>query len=305
MDNDDRQEGRILTRREVLALIGGGSLALLVGCAADSGAGQAATATPKLNAEAQSAVAQQSSPSAAASAAAEVATADAATSALPNCVVRPEVTEGPYYVDEQLVRADIRSDPGTGAVKAGAPLALTFAVSQVANGACTPLAGATVDVWHCDADGVYSDVTDAGFSTVGQKFLRGSQVTDSQGRATFTTIYPGWYAGRTVHIHFKVRPSTTTAFTSQLFFDDAFTDQVFKAAPYSAKGQRNTLNSNDGIYEQQLLLSVDKAGDGYAATFPIGIDLSTIGSGQSGGPGGPGSGGPPPGGPRPGATTAP
>jgi protocatechuate 3,4-dioxygenase beta subunit len=174
-------------------------------------------------------------------------------------------------VSEDLVRSDIRSDPSTGAVKEGTPLVLTFNVSQVANSGCSALQGATVEIWHCDAAGAYSDVTDRSFDTVGQKWLRGSQVTDANGKATFTTIYPGWYQGRAVHIHFKVHPDTSSVFTSQLFFDDALSDQVFTQAPYSSKGKRNTLNSNDGIYKDLLLLTVTKTDQGYAATFDIGM----------------------------------
>jgi protocatechuate 3,4-dioxygenase beta subunit len=195
-------------------------------------------------------------------------------------VVRPEQTEGPYFVDEMLNRSDIRSDPSDGSVRPGIPLALSFVVSRIGN-TCEPLAGAMVDVWHCDAAGVYSDVNDrSSGSTVGQKFLRGHQVTDTNGRAHFTTIYPGWYPGRTVHIHFKIRTEeagATQEFTSQLYFDDAFSDQVFTNEPYAAKGQRGTRNENDGIYRDggsQLLLNVIPTADGYAATFDIGLDMS-------------------------------
>jgi protocatechuate 3,4-dioxygenase beta subunit len=192
--------------------------------------------------------------------------------------VRPEVTEGPYYVDEDLNRSDIRSDPGTGTVKDGARLALTFRVVQVTSAGCTPLPGAKVEIWHCDAAGVYSDVSDPGFDTSGQKFLRGYQVTDANGQATFTTIYPGWYSSRAVHIHFKIHDDASgqsREFTSQLFFDDSLSDQVFTQAPYASKGQRDTLNSTDRIYDSQLLLTTAPADDGadagYAATFDIGL----------------------------------
>jgi protocatechuate 3,4-dioxygenase beta subunit len=316
MDNDDRQIGRILSRREVLALFGAAGAAVLVGCGTEpagttqptSAAGQA-TAVPTANAEAATVGALESNPTAAATVTAEVVTAEAANATVvaggaatvPACVVRPEQTEGPYYVDVDLLRSDIRSDATTGEVKAGAPLVLTFNVSQVSNGSCTPLEGALVEIWHCDAAGVYSGVSDPGFDTSGQNWLRGGQMTDANGVATFTTIYPGWYSGRTVHIHFKVAPNETQVFTSQLFFDEAVSDQVFAQSPYVEKGQRDQLNSTDNIYDDLLLLTTTQSGDGYAATFDIGIDPTTIGTGDTGGPGGPGE--PPPGGPPPRATT--
>jgi protocatechuate 3,4-dioxygenase beta subunit len=295
MDNDDRQIGRVLSRREVLALLGTAGATLLVGCgpsqsssgataapataAASTAPTTAATSAP--NAEAATAVARQGNPTAAATAVAESATAAAGNATVvaangntvPACVVRPEVTEGPYYVNEDLVRSDIRSDPSTGAVKEGTPLVLTFNVSQVSNGSCTPLQGATVEIWHCDAAGQYSDVSDPGFNTKGQKWLRGAQVTDANGVATFTTIYPGWYSSRAVHIHYKVHPATSKVFTSQLFFDDSLSDQVFTQAPYASKGKRDTLNSTDSIYQNLMLLTVNKTDQGYASTFDIGMNL--------------------------------
>jgi protocatechuate 3,4-dioxygenase beta subunit len=212
---------------------------------------------------------------------------------MPACVVTPQLTEGPYFVDEMLFRSDIRSDPSTGIVKEGVPLRLSFRIAQVGSeAACSPLAGAVVDVWQCDALGVYSDVQDPGFSTLGQKFLRGSQYTDDAGGAEFLTIYPGWYQGRTVHIHFKVRtdPDSESGyeFTSQLFFDDALSDAVFTQQLYASKGERDTRNTNDGIFQgggDELLLEIFEDGDGYAATIEVGIDLSAPApSNQGGGP---------------------
>ena len=273
MDNDDATIGRILSRREMLALLGSAGAAVLVGCSDnDSPAASTSQATGPTDT-----VAAGASPSiGAASTTAGAATATA--TAIPACVVTPALTEGPYFVDEKLNRADIRSDPTNSAVKAGTPLALTFVVQRVAGGQCAPLANATVDVWHCDAAGVYSDASDPGFNTKGQKFLRGYQVTDAAGKAAFNTIYPGWYQGRAVHIHFKVRglraDGKSFDFTSQLFFDEAVTDVVHAQQPYAAKGRRTLLNAGDGIWREsngQLQLNAVKSTDGYAGTFVIGV----------------------------------
>jgi protocatechuate 3,4-dioxygenase beta subunit len=200
---------------------------------------------------------------------------------LPACVVRPEQTEGPYFIDEKLNRSDIRVEPSDKSVKAGVPLRLEFYVSRVAAGACAPLAGAIVDVWHCDALGVYSDVRDAGFDTRGKKFLRGYQQTDANGVVQFLTIFPGWYEGRAVHIHFKIRTGAAAAraheFTSQLYFDEAITEEVHSRAPYSSKGRRSTANDADFIFRRggkQLLLEPTKNAQGYAARFDIGLQIA-------------------------------
>src|SRR5215207_8637903 len=242
MDLDDIPVGRVLTRRAALAFLGATGALVFFGCS-------------------------------------ESTASSTGGDSLTSCVVRPELTEGPYYVDEELNRSDIRSDPSDGTVKAGALVALTFNVTRASSSACEPLANAIVDVWHCDALGVYSDVSDPGFNTAGKKFLRGYQVTGNDGVARFTTIYPGWYRGRAVHIHFKIRSSTSSTsayeFTSQLFFDDSLTDQVHAQPPYSSKGQRDLTNSRDGIYNQggsQLVLNMTHTSQGYAATFDIALD---------------------------------
>lgn len=309
--DDDAPRGRVLSRREVLGLFAGlGGAALLVAC--DNGLNTVqptSTAAPEptqpsppttqpTGAPINTALTAEGATAVAATPAEASPTAEAAVA--PDCVVRPEQTEGPYFRDEKLNRADIRSDPDSGAVKAGAPLVLAFMVSKVASGACSPLAGAQVDVWHCDAQGIYSDTSDPNWgSTVGQKFLRGYQVTDATGKAQFTTIYPGWYGGRTVHIHFKIRTTGTNSqnyeFTSQLYFDDNLTDQVHAQQPYASKGQRTMRNNGDGIYRNggsQLMLPVAKSGNGYAGTFNIALDLSDTQAGQpdsngQGRPGGP------------------
>jgi len=265
--DDDAPIGRILSRREVLTIVGASGL--VAACAP----GPLTAATPTT---AASAATPTTAGTPAGSAAGSVATGTAV--ATPSCIVRPALTEGPYFVDEKLNRADIRSEPATGAVRPGLALALTFNVSRVSSAGCLTLPGAQVDIWHCDALGVYSDAADPSFNTKGQRFLRGYQVTDAAGRATFTTIYPGWYQGRAVHIHFKIR--TTAAggavsdFTSQLFFDDAQNAQVFAQSPYSQKGSGWMKNAQDGIYTgggEKLLLKPAQSGTGYAVTFDIGL----------------------------------
>jgi protocatechuate 3,4-dioxygenase beta subunit len=189
--------------------------------------------------------------------------------------VRPALTEGPFFVDEKLNRSDIRSDPADGSLSPGLPLVLHFTVSKISGGACTSLEGAVVDVWHCDAEGRYSDEQQN--RTLGKKFLRGYQTTDANGTASFTTIYPGWYTGRAVHIHFKIRTGSHD-FTSQLFFDDALSDEVYTKAPYTGRGSRDRdmRNSDDGIYRQsrgQLLLEATREGNGLASRFGIALQL--------------------------------
>lgn len=194
------------------------------------------------------------------------------------CTVNPTQTEGPYWVDEMLSRSDIRSDPASGVIQQGLLLRLGINVSEITAGVCAPLSGAYVDIWHCNALGVYSDVAAQG--TVGQKFLRGYQVTDSHGNVRFLTVYPGYYQGRTVHIHFRVRrftgPTVTFNFVSQLYFDDLITDGVFqRVAPYSGRPARGTRNTNDGIYGQggsQLLLRLADNGNHAIASFDVKVN---------------------------------
>lgn len=265
-DDDDRLIGRILSRREILALLGAsGAAAFLAACTPSGGT----AATPVLTGSATA------GPSATALATAS-ATAAAVASALPACVVAPELTEGPYYLDVDLERSDIRSNTSDGSVVQGAMLTLEWLVSQADGNACVPMADVVVDVWHCDALGVYSGVSgDSG------NFLRGFQRTDTNGRASFTTIYPGWYSGRAVHIHFKIRTDPDASagfeFTSQLFFDDEVSKGVYASGVYAQKGAQDRLNASDGIYNQSdgaTLLAVTQEGVGYKATLPIAVQLS-------------------------------
>lgn len=190
------------------------------------------------------------------------------------CVVSPKQEEGPYFVDEKLNRSDIRTDPATGKESTGVPLELTLTVMQVGGKDCRPLPGATVDVWHCDAAGLYSDVNDRHADTRGQKFLRGSQVTDARGIARFTTIYPGWYPGRPVHIHYKVRSAEGKEFVSQLYFDEKITDAVHALDPYKKKKRRDTMNADDPIYGDggsESVLVIRPKGEGYSAVYNVGF----------------------------------
>ncbi len=195
----------------------------------------------------------------------------------PSCILTPEQTEGPYFVDTQLERSDVRSDPNTKQISAGVSLHLQLQVTGIKAGQCQPLPGAIVDIWHCNAAGVYSDVDNA----AGQQFLRGYQITDQRGKVNFVTIYPGWYPGRAIHIHFKVRTATRSGkaelLTSQLYFDEAVTKQVYKQQPYAERATGYQTNERDGIYRsggKQLLLRPEQDERGYVAVFGIGLMLS-------------------------------
>lgn len=263
IDDDDRPIGRWLSRREVLALFGTGGVAVTVAACAPGVTGSAGSTATGAAGESAAATA--------------LATASAAAiaSVIPTCVVVPELTEGPYYLDVDLERSDIRPNTGDGAVSEGSVLELGWLVSQVDGDACVPLEGVIVDMWHCDALGVYSGVQgDDG------DFLRGHQRTDANGAAAFTTVYPGWYSGRAVHIHFKIRtdPEADAGFeaTSQLFFDDALSAEVFASGVYAAKGTQDTPNDADSIFGESggtTLLDVSRNGDVYRATFSLAIQI--------------------------------
>ncbi|MEL6615921.1 MAG: twin-arginine translocation pathway signal protein [Bacteroidota bacterium] len=249
MDHDDTPIGRLLTRREALALVGASGAALFLGC----GTGTAEGATP------------------------------AASGAASPCLVKPEATEGPFFATGDLFRSDLRTDVATGEATPGMPLALTVGVSRVDGNACTPLQGAIVDIWHCDARGAYSGFASEG--TEGSTVCRGYQRTNADGEASFVTVYPGWYRGRAVHLHLKVRTDETAdayEFTSQLYFPDALSETVFATAPYDRPGAW-LRNERDGIYTRgrgaELLLTPEASGEGYAARFDFGLDLSDTATG--------------------------
>ena len=202
----------------------------------------------------------------------------------PACIVRPSQTEGPYFLEDALQRSDIRADPADGDLRPGLPLILAFRVSLLDGRQCAPLEGAAVDLWQCDALGVYSGVRDrigGLYDARGSAFLRGWQLTDADGAVRFHTLYPGWYPGRAVHVHFKIRtwPQARRGheFTSQLYFDDEVSDRVFAAVPYSRNTGRRIRNEQDRIFRrdggEELLLDLQRAGEGYAAIFDIGLEV--------------------------------
>lgn len=225
--------------------------------------------------------------------AADRAAAQAIGLVAPNvCMVTPEVTEGPYYLGAGLMRSDITEG------KDGIPMSQEI---QVVDASCTPIEGARVDIWHCDAEGNYSGYSNQGsdrtVDTSDQTFLRGSQMTDARGVVRFETIYPGWYRGRTTHIHYKVWLDDRTILTSQIFYPDALSEYLFQTVPpyNNREANRDTTNTNDWIAKQ--------AGDGafamireqpgrYEAALVVGINEDASAADTA-----PGAGGPPPGGP--------
>ncbi|ANT49478.1 intradiol ring-cleavage dioxygenase [Mesorhizobium amorphae] len=187
------------------------------------------------------------------------------------CTITPEVTEGPFYFDPKLERADVTEG------KKGVGLDVRL---QVVDTACRPLAGARVDIWHCDAQGAYSgypgQADGQDVDTSGQTFLRGWQKTDESGIVSFATIYPGWYRGRTTHIHFKVFPNERSVMTGQLFFPDGLSDQIFATvSPYNDRpGKRDTSNARDGIARRAGPLSqaaLREAADAYQALLVVAV----------------------------------
>lgn len=182
------------------------------------------------------------------------------------CLVQPATTEGPFYVDPELVRQDITEG------RPGVPLVLRL---QVVSADCAPITGARVDIWHSDAGGLYSGVRAPNGDTRGETFLRGTQFADAAGVVRFDTIYPGWNPGRTPHVHYKVFVDDRTLLTSQLFFPDAASDAVYtQIAPYAARGRADTPNTADFIARragEAAVARVDGASAGLSAALVVGV----------------------------------
>ncbi|HVZ05710.1 intradiol ring-cleavage dioxygenase [Hyphomicrobium sp.] len=193
------------------------------------------------------------------------------------CRLFPQAIEGPFYFDPKLMRSDISEG------RPGAPLKLQLRIIE--SGSCTPISNARVDVWHADAGGIYSGYANQGrdreISTKGQSFLRGTQMTDSDGRVAFTSIYPGWYPGRTPHIHVKVFLNEKSLVTGQLYFPDEFSARIYTTRdPYKQRSSADTTNANDGIYRDGeregggTVLAMSEDGDMIVAGLLISVDKS-------------------------------
>lgn len=214
----------------------------------------------------------------------------------------PQQTEGPYFVDNMPNRSDITTDTSDGTVQEGIPLNLVINVYEIngnhsssstsaGNGSCIPLEGAQVDIWHANPQGIYSGVQQQG--TSGHDFLRGNQVTDENGTVRFSTVYPGWYEGRAIHIHVKVRTfegsNETFDWTSQFYLNNSISEQVHTQPPYNEHGQPDMTNEEDGIYAgpstdgliqsntgQHLMLNLTQGhdGQGYVGTFNVVVNAN-------------------------------
>jgi protocatechuate 3,4-dioxygenase beta subunit len=255
-----------IDRRTALSAFGAVSLgALLAACSSDDGGG-AATGSSTSSTNTTNATGTSVSS----------ATSDLFDNAA-SCTLTPEETEGPYYFDADAIRSDIRED------RPGVPLRVALRVMD--NDTCTPVSNAVVDIWHCDATGIYSGFeaasTGAGGGAPGggqgsgptddETYLRGAQVTNADGIVEFVTVYPGWYRGRTVHIHAKVHVDNATVLTTQVYFDEAVTDTVYSEAPYSDDAGRDTFNDDDSIFDDELVLTLSEDGDGYLGVMSFNV----------------------------------
>jgi protocatechuate 3,4-dioxygenase beta subunit len=184
------------------------------------------------------------------------------------CTLTPEQTEGPYYFDVDSIRSDIRED------RDGTTLRLAVRVQDAV--ACTAIRNAVVEIWHCDAEGLYSgfelaSMGGGGGRTDEETYLRGAQVTSADGIVEFLTIYPGWCRGRTVHIHAKVHPDGASVLTTQFYFDEDVTSGVYEASPHSDRTDRDTFNEDDMIFDASTMLTLSDGGDGILGLITVGV----------------------------------
>lgn len=235
---------RRLTRREALGALGATSAALtLINCG--------------------------SSPTAADSTTTSTTTTTTGTTNAA-CAVSPTETIGPYPSIANFIRSDIREG------KTGVPVTLTITVVNASSN-CSPVSGAVVDIWQCDADGHYSEYAQQGYNGTTQTFLRGIQTTDASGNVTFTTIYPGWYAGRATHIHVEVTVNGRAVKVTQIAFPESVTAAVYSSGVYATKGQNPTSNAGDMVFADSVSSETaaisGSPSSGYTATFTVGVSL--------------------------------
>jgi protocatechuate 3,4-dioxygenase beta subunit len=266
-----------IDRRRALAMFGAvglGAVASACGGNEDDGAATGETATSSSTSATGSGGATSTTGAGGAGATVSPELFDAAGS----CALTPEQTEGPYYLDLDRVRSDIRED------RQGTPLRVAIRIRD--NASCQPVANAAVDIWHCDATGLYSGFESASTggggggprpgggassSTDSTRYLRGTQITNRQGIVEFLTVYPGWYRGRTVHIHCKVHLNNTEVLTTQLYFDEKVTSEAYAAEPYASDTGRDTFNRDDRIFSDETILTVSKDGSGYLGLINLDI----------------------------------
>ncbi|WP_188190110.1 dioxygenase family protein [Nonomuraea sp. SYSU D8015] len=284
-------EGQRVSRRRLFAGISSIGLgSLLAACSGDSGTTQAVTTSTGATVTPEATTAKDLT----------ALFADANT-----CTLTATTTQGPYYFDADKVRSDIRED------RQGTRLRVAIKVQD--SETCKPLPNAVVEIWHCDAAGLYSGAEAAsqgqGGGSAGnppsgnpptgappsrgtggggdmadltptddKRYLRGAQVTNSDGIVEFTTIWPGWYRGRTIHIHAMVHFSNERVLTTQIMFDETANSKIMAMAPYSEHEGRDTFNDNDNIYEDSMLMKVTEDGDGYLGAIVFAADSDKDGS---------------------------
>ena len=233
-----------VSRRDALGLLGLGGAALSLGCGSDSSTTPTATTGT---------------------------TTTGGSNASGACAVTPTETLGPYPSLTNFVRSDIREG------KSGLPLALTITIVNT-NSSCSPVAGAAVDVWQCDAQGNYSEYAQPGYNGTGQTFLRGIQTTDASGRVTFTTVFPGWYQGRATHIHVEVKIGGAVVKVTQIAFEESVIAAVYATGVYAAKGRNPTSNAGDMVFADSLssetaTITGGDATNGYTASFTVAVAM--------------------------------
>ncbi|WP_066369924.1 intradiol ring-cleavage dioxygenase [Herbidospora mongoliensis] len=262
----DHDEGKRVSRRTMIAGVGSLGLGALLAACGSSGSTSVTTST-----------------GATATITPQAATGDltALFESSGTCTLTASTTQGPYYFDADKIRSDIREDrPGT---------RLDVAIRVRDSETCEPLKDAVVEIWHCDAGGAYSGAESASAGGPGQgrtpgggggdlvpaddnRYLRGAQVTNAEGIVTFTTIWPGWYRGRTVHIHAMVHVGQDRTLTTQVMFDEALNDAVMAAEPYTGRGARDTRNENDSIFQTGMIMRTVEGSGGYQGAITFDVD---------------------------------